>query len=109
MEPCLNASCMVQLLSLCCLTCACRLLPIADDHLPVVRAAREAFVSQMETMMLEVAWRPFRHVCENFPREKGHMDCTGGKFYIWVSKNGLFAPFIHHKCEHFTKTGSGQT
>ena len=66
-----------------------------DDHLPAVRAARKAFVSQMETMMLEVAWRPFRHVCENFPREKGHMDCTGGKFYIWVSRNGLFAPFIH--------------
>jgi hypothetical protein len=88
---------------------ACLLLFLPDDHLPVVRAARKAFVSQMETMMLEVAWRPFRHVCENFPREKGHMDCTGGKFYIWVSKNGLFAPFIYHKCEHFTKTGSGQT
>eukprot|EP01050_Picozoa_sp_SAG11_P018349 SAG11_NODE_2758_length_3005_cov_1.315554_1_plen_89_part_00 len=60
-----------------------QLLPVADDHLPIVRAARKAFVSQMETMMLDVAWRPFHHVCENFPREKGHIDCTGGKFYIW--------------------------
>ena len=68
---------------------ACLLLLLPDDHLPVVRAARKAFVSQMETMMLEVAWRPFRHVCENFPREKGHMDCTGGKFYIWGGNPGL--------------------
>jgi hypothetical protein len=26
----------------------------------------------------------------------------------WVSKNGLFEPFMY-KNEHFTKTGSGQT
>ena len=49
------------------------------DHLPIVREGRKAFVSQMETMMLETAWRPFRHVCENFPRNKGALDCTGGK------------------------------
>ena len=59
------------------------------DHLPIVRAGRKAFVQQMETMMLDVAWRPHRHVCENFPREKGHDDCTGGKYYIWGGNPGL--------------------
>ena len=83
------------------------------DHLPIVREARKAFVSQMETMMLETAWRPvralhfplshsfshtnlkspcaeqFRHVCENFPRNKGALDCTGGKYYIWGANPGL--------------------
>ncbi len=59
------------------------------DHLPIVREGRKAFVSQMERMMLETAWRPFRHVCENFPRNKGALDCTGGKFYIWGANPGL--------------------
>jgi len=40
---------------------------------------------------MQVAWRPHRHVCENFPRNKiaGGGDCTGGKFYIWGGNPGL--------------------
>lgn len=39
--------------------------------------------------MLETAWRPFRHACENFHRNKGALDCAGGKYNTWGGNPGL--------------------
>eukprot|EP01045_Picozoa_sp_COSAG04_P028572 COSAG04_NODE_4471_length_2069_cov_1.607614_2_plen_471_part_00 len=64
------------------------------DHLPVVRAGRQALVRQMSAMAANV-WNANRHICERFGPLKGANDCTGGKFYHWGA-----LPFLEELIEH---------
>ena len=78
------------------------------DHLPVVRAGRQALVRQMSAMAANV-WNANRHICERFGPLKGANDCTGGKFYHWgyvQRARHSCTCFLHprhsadHRCHH---------
>lgn len=50
------------------------------DHVPVVREGRQALVSQMGQMGLNM-WHLKHHVCENYNPHKNGTECTGDHFY----------------------------
>jgi hypothetical protein len=64
----------------------------AYDHVPEVRAGRQALCKQMTALMLS-QWRLHRHICENFSPHKTADDhggdCSGTKFYHWGALAGM--------------------
>eukprot|EP01052_Picozoa_sp_SAG31_P000967 SAG31_NODE_30_length_32545_cov_9.378999_30_plen_802_part_00 len=71
------------------------------DHLPTVRAGRQAMVRQLSAMAANV-WLRHRHICERFSPHRNVSDCTGGKFYHWGA-----LPFLVDLIEHGHMNNTG--